>query len=388
MMTSRLNFELDFRGRPLGTIENLSLLLEHEKIDVSYNEIMKTLNHNMPEKNFSRDNEVEAILANILSLCSRYGLPQQNISSYLIALADKNRINPVKNWVISKPWDEKERISELAECLICDHPLKGLLLRKWLVSAIAAISEDGFSTRGVLTIQGEQGIGKSEFFKRLVPANQGFFLEGHLLNPADKDSVLSAISHWIVEIGELDGTLRKADAARLKAFISKASDKIRRPYAKSESDYPRRTVFSATVNELRFLRDVTGNSRFWVLQCDEIRYDHCINIQMIWAEAYHYYMKGESWHLSKTEQSIVDACNRSFEQMDPVKESILATFDFSENAEVEMTSTAVLISCGFSASAINREKATRAGQVLAELTLQKPRHTRKGNVYLMPKLSK
>jgi putative DNA primase/helicase len=74
------------------------------------------------------------------------------------------------------------------------------------------------------------------------------FLEGQTLNPAEKDSVLTAVSHWIVELGELDATFKKADIAQLKAFVTKTSDKVRRPYALKDSSFPRRTVFAGTVN--------------------------------------------------------------------------------------------------------------------------------------------
>ena len=71
--------------------------------------------------------------------------------------------------------------------------------------------------------------------------------EGHLLDPTNKDSVKLAISAWITELGEIDATFRKADIAALKAFISKRVDKFRRPYAMSDSAYPRQTIFVGTV---------------------------------------------------------------------------------------------------------------------------------------------
>jgi putative DNA primase/helicase len=71
--------------------------------------------------------------------------------------------------------------------------------------------------------------------------------------------VMSAVSHWVVELGELDSTFKKSDVSVLKAFITRRQDKLRRPYARRDSVFPRRTVFAGTVNDYQFLHDNTGN---------------------------------------------------------------------------------------------------------------------------------
>ena len=81
----------------------------------------------------------------------------------------------------------------------------------------------------MIVLQGEQDIGKSQWFMSLLPGHQEMGRQGALLNPQIKDSILDVLSFWLVEIGELDGTFRKADIAALKAFITTGTDSIRFP---------------------------------------------------------------------------------------------------------------------------------------------------------------
>ncbi|MEO6747928.1 MAG: VapE domain-containing protein, partial [Caldimonas sp.] len=163
--------------------------------------------------------------------------------------------NPVADWIRSKPWDKHDRLEDVYATLVHweDYPaaLKKTLMHRWLLSATAAALQPiGFRTRGVLTLQGPQSIGKTAWTKSLVSdlalSHQVVKLDHHM-DPHNKDSLLTAITHWIVEIGELDSSFKK-DVAKFKGFLTQEQDKVRRPYAKVDSEYARRTVFCATVN--------------------------------------------------------------------------------------------------------------------------------------------
>ncbi|WP_166675210.1 VapE domain-containing protein [Novosphingobium sp. PhB55] len=164
---------------------------------------------------------------------------------------------------------------------------RDLLVKKWLLSAVAAaLKPYGFRCRGVLTLQGPQGLGKTSWGRNLVP-DQALGAEvvrlDHHLDSNNKDSVLIAISHWIVEIGELESSFKR-DVARLKGFLTQDIDKVRRPYAKEATEYRRRTVFFATVNSYDFLIDSTGNARFWTLPLVDVKHDHDIDMQQVFAQ--------------------------------------------------------------------------------------------------------
>ena len=201
-----------------------------------------------------------------------------------------------------------------------------------MLSAVAAaVRPQGVSSHGVLVLAGVQYIGKTSWFKNLAPRELGVLKEGVLLDPKDKDSVYQSVTNWIVELGEVDATFKKADIAQLKAFITKDSDELRLPYQREPSQYARRTVFLASVNEDQFLQDPTGNRRFWTIACEAINSDHGLDMQQVWAEILELYNQGESWMLNSDELAILNTSNEDHESINPVEEKIIEMFDFSVN---------------------------------------------------------
>jgi putative DNA primase/helicase len=230
----------------------------------------------------------------------------------------------------SKLWDGSPRFELFAAQITTPHPMEArTYLRKWLIQAVAAVYVlDGLSAAGMLVLTGPQGIGKTMLIRLLASVVADSFLEGATLDPSNKDSVMTIDSHWIVELGELDATFRKSDLAQLKAFITKSLDKLRRPFAKKDSELPRRTVMAGTVNDAEFLYDTTGNRRFWVIQADAIHIDRSIDIQQLWAEVKTWFDQGETWHFNQQEQLSLNQHNSQFEVVDPVAEKIISKFDF------------------------------------------------------------
>ncbi len=162
-------------------------------------------------------------------------------------------------------------------------------------------------------LTGAQGTGKTTWFRRLVPSSLNLVMVGAMLDPADKDSVTASVSNWIVELGELDATFRKADIARLKSFIPKQVDKLRRPYDRVESEYQRRTVFGASVNDERYLVDDTGNRRWWTVPVLSIDYHHDLDMQQVWAELLTHFQRGEQHHLTEEENAALGSLNKEHE---------------------------------------------------------------------------
>jgi putative DNA primase/helicase len=148
----------------------------------------------------------------------------------------------------------------------------------------------------------------------------------HHLDPGDKDSRLSAITHWIVEIGELDGSLRK-DIARLKGFLTADQDKVRRPYGKTDSEYQRRTVFCATVNDANFLVDPTGNKRWWTIPLVSIDFKHGIDMQQVFAQLALDFERGAQWWLTPEEERRLDEQNKAHESVSAIRERLLDSLD-------------------------------------------------------------
>ena len=376
-----VNFpDIGSRSGIKATLGNLRALLKHHEITVRYDEIKKEIVTVFGDKNaYSVDNRGAAAMAKLFSLAEEAELPTTHLRDYVVEIADLNRFNPVRDWILSKLWDGIDLVSLLCDTIITpdDYPcdLKELLLRKWLRSAEAAVmhQDDSFAARGVFTLAGPQYIGKTRWIASLAPAE--WVICGRSLDTSNKDSIRTAISHWICELGELDSTLKR-DMGKLKGFLSLGVDQFRLPYAMEDSKYPRRTVFAASVNEQDFLIDYTGNSRFWVIPVVKLHYDHGIDMQQVFAQIH---AEGGDWWLTQEENLRLEGLNEEHKQRDEVYDLILSKIDWRDTDAVEwLTPTDVLIQrCHID----NPNKAQRnsAARTLRELTgLKKGKRSHSG----------
>lgn len=317
-----------FKGAPKTTLSNLEYLLDANGIDCRYDVIKKTLDLTSGGRKVS--------INEVLSLAQFHGMKTGLIPVFVEEIGLRREHNPVKEWIFSKPWDGTSRLPDLYATMVADgdYPvwLKDRLIYRWLLSAVAAALTDGarrFSARGVLTLQGGQGIGKTSWIAKLLPEGplrNDFVKRDHHMDGGNKDSILAAISHWIVEIGELDSSFRK-DVARLKGFLTNDCDKLRRPYARGESEYPRRTVFAATVNDDRFLVDNTGNTRWWTIPVKSLDYRHRIDMQQVFAELAADFDYGEEWWLNEQEEAELAKVNLRHRTVSAVAERIAEYVD-------------------------------------------------------------
>lgn len=369
--------DVNGKGKPLATIENVAEACRRLQLVVRYNVIRKNLELLVPGAAFSVDNRANASLAWVESACNRFQIPTGPLQGFLGYLGDQNLYNPVAEWILSRPWDGISRLQHFYNTIRAEGEaddvriwdLKAAMMRRWMISAVAAaFNPNGVSAHGVLVLQGDQYLGKTKWFKGLVPAELGVIADGLSLRTDDKDSVKEIVSNWLVELGELDATFRKSDIAQLKAFLTRDRDVLRRPYAKLESEYARRTVFFASVNPRQFLHDPTGNRRYWTIPCEAIDHDHRLDMQQVWAEVYEaHYLKGETWYLTPDEMAHLNQHNRDHEVLDPIRERLLSRLAWDEPTAVWrwMSATDVMTELGFDRP--TRADVTHCGQLLQEL---------------------
>lgn len=331
--------------RTLSTIANVAALMTEAGITARYNVVRKKVEITLPEYQGTDDNFDNVTLTHIVSLCAQHGMPTGTVGEYVNAIADKAQYNPVADWLRSKPWDGIDRLPDVYATVIerDGYPatLKQTLLEKWLRSAAAAALMPRFKARGVLTFQGPQGAGKTSWIKALVndkTLSDSVVKQDHHLDGNSKDSVMTAVSHWIVEIGELDSSFKK-DIARLKGFLTADYDKLRRPYDRRDSEYPRRTVFAATVNEANFLVDTTGNSRWWTIAVDRLEFNHGIDMQQVFAQVAIDVEAGKPWWLSSDEEILLAAWNDSHAAPSVVADAVYAVLDLDRNRSKDLTPT-------------------------------------------------
>lgn len=301
-------------------IENTVALFDAYGIKVRWNLMRHALELSIPGYSVEKERAENASFARVVELAERNGLQEKQTLSHLSILAQS--YHPVQQWMTSKPWDGKDRSTQLFETIELDESMDAglarLLFDRWMISCARAVmpervGERKFTPQGVLVFQGPQGIGKTEWIKALAPPGSDWILYGRTVDPHERDDVQQATSVWLVELGELDATYRKTDVAALKAFVTQDTDTYRSAYARREERVPRRTVMAASVNPRNFLPDDTGNRRWWTIACKSLNWQHGIDMQQFWAEVYALTQDGAQWWLSPDEAALLSANNRNHE---------------------------------------------------------------------------
>jgi len=335
------DFNRSATGRFLNTKDNINGVLTTQGIACRYNVIKKRMEIEVPNMTFITDMKEEASLIEIEDRCINMGIPHTKVRDYLKILAKE--YNPVAEWIDSKRWDGTSRLQTFLDSIVStNEELKDMLMKKWLISCVACVYEkNGVELEGILVLQGAQGLGKTLWFKRLCDYDKGWLLEGATLNPSDKDSVKRAVSHWIVELGEIESTFKKSDIDQLKAFVTARSDELRLPYDRAFTTYQRRTAFYASVNAKEFLTDTSGNRRFWTVSVKDINVNHGVDMQQLWAEVKEtLYVEGQkNWYLSPDEREMLQESNELYRTQSSVEDLLLQHVKFNslDPKPVQMT---------------------------------------------------
>lgn len=335
-------------------------MLEKLQIDIKFNEFSRRVE-------CSLDLPIE-ILPTRLQLAGKRRDEKWSISSlerWIVSEAHERKYNPLKEWLESAPWDGVDRLGRYYDTVVSDAPNKVLLMRKWAISAIAAVYHPEFHNEGTLVLQGGQAAGKSSWLKSLAPG--GFSQTGLTLNPEHKDDVIRATTDvWISELGELDATFRKADVARLKAFLTEEFDRYRSPYGKVDSKVKRRVIFMASVNGKECLVD-EENRRFWTIHTEEVR--PMTEPQQFWAQIRTIYDTGERWWLDRGEREELHGLQQEFMVLCPVKQWLADKVFLVTSKEKgeKLNASNILSRTNFNNGVVNKANLALASKFLRDL---------------------
>lgn len=316
------------KNNPLNKSQNIKVILDHLNIQIRFNEMTNT-----NEYFCDKETKQKEIIGLIYDECVEHRVPIVNLHGHLDTIAKNSRFHPVRDWIDSKPWDGTPRFQDLAATITTDNPLWFVLLHKWMLGAVYSIYDSNFGGMpGVIVFQGEQGKGKGEWIKRLCPLD--FTLTEFTLDASNKDHIEQATTRWITELSEVGGTYSRSEVNALKAFIIAPYDTYRKAYARNSEKIKRKSAFIATSNDRQFLKDRTGNRRWWVIKVDEINYKHKLDMQQIWAEIKNAMLEDikvgseiKGCYLSQEQTKILAETNKEFEIVDPMEEMILEYFE-------------------------------------------------------------
>ncbi|WP_455239003.1 VapE domain-containing protein [Veillonella sp.] len=219
------------------------------------------------------------------------------IDDALQEVTQANKFHPVREYLTGLTWDGECRVDTLFIDYIGAEDTEYIraVTRKWMCGAIARVMVPGIKFDTAIVLYGAQGLGKSLILERLGRK----WFNNSLVDIKTKDALEQIQGSWINELAELAPTY-KNDNEIVKAFISRTSDRFRSPYGRRTEEYPRQCVFAGSTNNLMFLKDRTGNRRFWPITGDKDRKTKNAwditqdDIDQLWAEAYYYWANGES----------------------------------------------------------------------------------------------
>lgn len=309
--------ELNKKGEILPSLSNLVLILRNDPNlqGIAYNAhrgtivLLKPVPWRKPEDwrgpDWSDDDD-DSLQVYIEKIYNIYA--PTKLKTALVTASHERAFHPIRDYLNSLKWDGIPRV----DTLLIDYlgaeesPYVRAVTRKTLVAAAARVMNPGCKFDYMLVLVGPQGIGKSTFFERL--GRQWFSDSLSLADTKDKTAAEKLQGYWIMEISELAG-IKKAEIEAVKSFLSRQRDIYRPAYGRRIVEHPRQCIIVGSTNaDSGFLRDSTGNRRFWPVNVTgpgpqgQAPWDlDRSTIDQIWAEALEIWKKGEPLYLEGAE---------------------------------------------------------------------------------------
>jgi putative DNA primase/helicase len=300
--------ELDKQGKIKDTLDNIVLIIRNdsELESIAFNKHRDGIDarDGLPWEQMKggwNDSDNAALK---VYLSNKYGIySPTKTKDAILAVAAERSYHPIKEYLDHLPdWDGTDRVETLLIDYFnaTDNSYTRAVTRKMMVAAVARIVQPGTKFDSVLILNGPQGIGKSTFFAKL--AGDWFSDSLTLTDMKDKAGPEKLQGYWILELGELAG-MRKTDVEVVKSFISRSDDKYRASYGVNVESHPRQCIIVGSTNaESGFLRDITGNRRFWPVRISgdgkrKAWQMSVYDVEQIWAETLVLYAKGEKLYL-------------------------------------------------------------------------------------------
>ena len=237
--------------------------------------------------------------------------------------------DPFKDYFEELPkWDGKtDYIKKICKTLQPDdEKLFRSTFKRFMVGTIDCLLHPDKVNDVCLVFQSPQGVGKSRWMRSLLPKRfQSKYLYEGAIDTRKNDHVLYLSQYWFIHLDELE-SLRNNDISALKSYITRQRISLRRAYGRYKAHYVRRASFLGSVNEDKFLSDITGNRRWLVFKVKQIDYQHKVDPDKLWAQAYYYYKQGFKHWFDIQEIKGINRRNEAFRNKNTEEELFLKLF--------------------------------------------------------------
>lgn len=319
--------ELDKSGKVKNTLQNLTVILMNDPLlkPLVFNQLLDgmEIKGDVPWRHpskFWRDADDAQLISYV---DSHYGtFSARNYDIAVAKVTDDRSYHPIREFIDNLPeWDGIKRVDTLLVDYLGanDNEYVRAVTRKTLCAAIKRVLYPGCKFDSMLVLNGPQGVGKSTLIAKL--AGEWFSDSLNLGDTKDKTAAEKLQGYWILEIGELAG-LKKAEVETLRSFLSRQNDIYRAAFGKRATPHLRQCVFFGTTNaESGYLRDTTGNRRFWPVKTPGTGKKHSWDLTaeiicQIWSEALVYVKQGEKLYLSAELETLSKAEQREAMESD------------------------------------------------------------------------
>ena len=312
-------------------IENDQIVysLVKNNLKVRYNCLEDCIEYNI-DKNikfkYDNDNEISYwkplsdVDVDVLRYTIFNGASKDNIVSKLNFIAPSyNIIDVLKNDMMTYDIDEtKDYVKELAETIESEDTPRDLIelyLKKWIVGMIAGLFNPMRNQNEViLTFQGSQGKGKSRWAYKFLPEKYRSLLLNKNIDLKNKDDKIELSKRLIIFMDEMDSVINNRSSVEvLKATTSLRKVEERRAYARIADKKDKICSFMGALNESEFLRDTTGNRRFFIIQIEKFHHDHNLDMMKVFAYCYKLYKNDYQFWMDEKEQALNEENNLSYE---------------------------------------------------------------------------
>lgn len=222
-------------------------------------------------------------------------------------------------------WDGTDYIKQLADTIKLTDETKrdywNLCLRRWLIASAACATNENITNEVSPIFYGSQGKGKTKWFNRLVPPalDPKKYLFVGTIND-DKDSKLQLASKMLINLDEL-GSLNREEIGYLKSLYSLTHITIREPYMRRSRALTRRASFVGSIDREEFLTDLSGTRRFLTFSVSNVDYQHTVDMDKVYAQAYSLFKQGERFYFDETEIKTINTNNEDF-RLKPLEEDL------------------------------------------------------------------